>query len=137
LKGERLKPVSCPSPAHYDALSHHPYTVGGPDSPALNTDDVSVADLGKLTRVERRALATGRLLPRGRKGLWITEFSWDSRPPDPRGVPEVKRARWIAAALERFWRQGADRVLWYQIVDAPGPDYASTFQGGMYLVNGR
>jgi hypothetical protein len=138
LKGGSLRTTSCPNPAHYDALSHHPYSVGGPYDLALNTDDVSLADLGKLTRIEKRALATHRLLPRGRKGLWITEFSWDTKPPDPDGVPEKTMERWIPQALEEMWQEGANRVLWYQIVDAaPNPSYSTTFQGGMYLLNGH
>lgn len=92
---------------HLDAIDHHPYSVGGPFRKALNRDDVSVPDLGKLTVPLRRAERAGRVLPRGRhKQVWITEFSWDSAPPDPEGVPMRRLAKWLPEALYLFDRAG-------------------------------
>ena len=51
----RLRGTSCPAPARFDVLSHHPYSVGSPRRKALNADDVSIPDLGKLTRLLRAA----------------------------------------------------------------------------------
>ncbi len=96
--------AGCRTPAHVDILAHDPYSVAGPTSPALNRDDVSVPDLGKLTRPLRAAERRGTALPRGRKRLWVTEFSWDSSPPDPQGVPVATQARWLEEALHIFWR---------------------------------
>ena len=31
--------------------------------------------------------------------FWVTEFSWDTNPPDPRGVPVKLQARWLSEAL--------------------------------------
>ena len=36
--------------------------------------------------------------------FWVTEFSWDSNPPDPNGVPIDLHARWVAEGLYRMWR---------------------------------
>lgn len=47
-----------------------------------------------MSRPLRRAQRSGRISPRGRKRLWVTEVSWDSSPPDPRGVPAARHARW-------------------------------------------
>jgi hypothetical protein len=125
-------------PVRFDVLAHHPYSVGGPFRHALNADDVSLPDLGKLLRPLRAAQRAGRALPRGPKRLWITEVSWDSRPPDPDGVPAMVHARWLAEALYVLWRQGADTVLWFQVRDqAPRPSYAATSQSGILRRDGR
>jgi hypothetical protein len=125
-------------PARFDVLAHHPYSVGGPFRRALNRDDVSLPDLAKLTRPLRAAERAGRALPRARKRLWVTEVSWDSRPPDPDGVPARVHARWLAQAFYVLWRQGVDTVLWFQVRDqAPRPSYAATSQSGVLRRDGR
>jgi hypothetical protein len=124
-------------PVHFDVLAHHPYSVRGPEGAALNVDDVSVPDLAKLTKPLRAAERSGRALPGERHGLWITELSWDSSPPDPDGVPAARQARWLEEALYVLWRAGADTVLWYQARDeAPVPSYADTYQSGVFLRDG-
>ncbi|HEY1515330.1 MAG TPA: hypothetical protein VGF91_02850 [Solirubrobacteraceae bacterium] len=133
----RLTPVSCPDPPHLDALSHHPYGIGGPLWHALNADDVAVPDVYKLARVLRAAERVGHVRPAGAKRLWVTEISWDTSPPDPNGVAVAKQARWLEQALYVLWRQGVDTVLWLQIVDAPPiPSYGSTYQSGLYYLGG-
>lgn len=133
----RLTPVSCPDPPHLDALSHHPYGIGGPLWHALNADDVAVPDVYKLARVLRAAERVGHVRPAGAKRLWVTELSWDTSPPDPNGVAVAKQARWLEQALYVLWRQGVDTVLWLQIVDAPPiPSYGSTYQSGLYYLGG-
>ncbi|MGI8801768.1 MAG: hypothetical protein ACR2KV_06285 [Solirubrobacteraceae bacterium] len=135
--GTDLRPAPCPDPAHFDVLAHHPYAVAGPTSRALNRDDVAIPDLAKLTRPLAAAVRSGRALPRASKRVWITEFSWDSNPPDPQGVPAATHARWLEQSLELLWRQGADTVVWLNIRDdAPVPDYASTYQSGVFLRDG-
>lgn len=126
-------------PVRFDVLSHHPYSVGGPFRRALNRDDVSLPDMGKLSRPLRRAERAGRALPRGRRHrLWVTEVSWDSSPPDPQGVPSATHARWTAQALYVLWRQGVDSVFWFQVGDrAPEPSFSTTYQSGLYLRDGR
>jgi hypothetical protein len=132
-----LRPAACPDPAHFDVLAHHPYAVAGPTAPALGRDDVSIPDLAKLTRPLAVAVRTGRALPRGPKRVWVTEFSWDSDPPDPQGVPAATQARWLEQAFEILWREGVDTLVWLNIRDAaPIPDYASTYQSGVFLRDG-
>lgn len=137
LRGLALRPARCPNPAKFDALSHHPYSVGGPRRAALNTDDVSVPDLAKLTRPLRRAERTGRALPRKRHRVWVTELSWDSSPPDPDGVPAQRHARWLEESLYVLWRAGVDTVTWFLARDqAPAPSFGETYQSGVFLRDG-
>jgi hypothetical protein len=137
LHGQALRPEPCPNPAHFDALAHHPYEVASPLTKALNPDDVSAPDLGKLTRSVDKAVRLGRALPRTHKRLWVTEFSYDSNPPNPQAVSTATQARWLAESFYVFWHQGADTVVWYLIRDqAPIPDYATAYESGVYLRDG-
>jgi hypothetical protein len=123
---------------HFDAYDHHPYAVAGPRRHAVNPGDVSIPDLRRLTRIVRTATRRGHELPRGSKPLWITEFGWDSRPPDPRGVPSRRLARWLTDALYLLWKQGAHVVMWSQIRDAPATGgYDRTYQGGLLRLSGH
>jgi hypothetical protein len=125
-------------PTVFDVLTTHPYSVRGPFSPAYNDDDVTIPDVWKLKRPLRRAERAGRISPRGRKQIWVTEVSFDSSPPDPGAVPERKHARWLAETFFVLWRQGVNRVTWFQIRDQePIPNYASSFQSGIFFRDGR
>jgi Cellulase (glycosyl hydrolase family 5) len=140
--GERMQPARfvralLSRPTVFDVLTHHPYSTRGPFAPALNGDDVSIPDLAKLTRPLRRAERAGRISPRGRKRVWVTEVSFDSRPPDPQGVPARRHAQWLAETFFVLWRQGVDLITWFQIRDqAPDPSYGTTYQSGVYLRDG-
>jgi hypothetical protein len=134
----RLRGTTCPDPAHFDVLSHHPYSVGSPAGRALNADDVSIPDLGKLTRLLRAAERSGRALPRIRHRMWVTEVSYDSSPPDPQGVPLQQHAHYLEQTLHELWLQGVDTVVWFQVGDQlPDPSYAATNQSGVYYADGR
>lgn len=133
----RMKARRCPERPRFDVLAHHPYSVGGPSRRALNEDDVTVPDMHKLDEILAVARRGGNLVPAEPKPLWVTELSWDSSPPDPQGVPEEKHAQWVAGAQRTLWRQGVERLYWFQIRDqAPTPSYAATHQSGLYLRDG-
>ena len=124
-------------PARFDVLAHHPYSVGGPFRARAQRRRRVDARPGQAERPLRAAERAGRALPRGPKRLWVTEVSWDSRPPDPDGVPAVVHARWLAQAFYVLWRQGVDTVLWFQVRDqAPRPSYAATSQSGVLRRDG-
>ena len=139
LKGQKLRKRRCKKPAKFDVLAHHPINVGGPERRALNADDVSTPDIGKLREILRKAQRSGRALPRKpKKPIWATEIWWDSRPPDPRGVPERKHARWLAQSLYVLWRQRVERVVWFLIRDqAANGNSAATGQSGLYTSAGE
>ncbi len=135
---KHLTPAPCSDPLHVDAIDHHPYGIGGPLWHAYNADDVAVPDLPKITGPLHAAERWHRILPAGPKRLWVTELSWDSNPPDPNGVPVQTQARWYEQSMYVLWREGVDTILFYAIVDAPPiPNYASTYQAGIYYLDGQ
>ncbi len=132
-----LSPARCPDPAHFDAIASDPYEVGSPTTKALNPDDVSAPDLGKLTRIVRKAVRTGRALPRRSKQLWVTEFSYDSRPPNPTALSLATQARWLEESLYVFWSEHVNSVFWYLIRDQSATFNAVDYYSGIYFFNGR
>ncbi len=139
LRGSRLRPVACPDPAHFDIAAHNPIDVFGPSRGAVSPLDVSTPDIGRLTRIVRRAVATGRALPARPKPFWAPEIWWDSSPPDPRGVPIHRHARFLTESLYELWRQGVSAVIWWYLRDqAPGAaGFAATQQSGLLFRDGR
>ncbi|MFL5908296.1 MAG: hypothetical protein ACJ75Z_11965 [Solirubrobacterales bacterium] len=116
----KLIPLPCPNPAHFDIASHHPINVGAPTRRALNADDVSTPDLGKLKRVLGAAARSGRVVPGGGKPLWATEIWWNSNPPRQGGLPLARHARYLEQAFYVLWKQGVQASFWFEVRDAQG-----------------
>ena len=121
---------SCNATVHFDVWSHHPYTSGGPTHHAVLPNDVSLGDLAEMKQVLDAGVASGHIVSSGPVGFWVTEFSWDSNPPDPLGVPADLEARWVSEALYRMWLNGISLVTWYSLRDLPYPD--NNYQSGLY-----
>jgi hypothetical protein len=122
----------CGEPIHFDVLSHHPYTSGDPQHPTLGPDSVSIGQLPKMAKLLRAAVRRGRVISRRPVGLWVTEFGWDTNPPDPQGVPVALQARWISEALYRMWNAGVSVASWFQMRDGYGR--TARFADGLYSV---
>jgi hypothetical protein len=135
LHGPALRRAPCPNPAHFDAIAHHPYTLT-PTLHAFNQDNVSLPDLGKLQRIVRVAVRTGRAVPAGPKPMWVTELAWTSRPPDPGGISTATQARYLSRAFYELWRQGVSHVFWLEIRDPPAGTNA-LLGSGVYFNDGR
>jgi hypothetical protein len=121
---------TCSARVPFDIWSHHPYTAGGPTRKAYRADDVSIGDLPAMRRVLEAARRFGNVNARGPVDFWVTEFSWDSSPPDPKGVPAALHARWTAEALYRMWTSGVSLVTWLALRDFPYP--AQPIQAGLW-----
>ena len=133
-KGVRPKPT-CDQTSQFDVWSHHPYTNGSPTHSAVNPDDVSLGDLDEMRRLLRAARQAGRIESRGDVSFWVTEFSYDSQPGDPRGLPPALHARWVSEALYRMWSDGVTLVTWFLLRDQPFP--SAFFQSGLYTIDGK
>ena len=129
-----LKPT-CHTPIRFDIWSTHPYTSGGPTHHAARPNDVSLGDLAKMSKVLAAAQAVQQISSSGPVRFWVTEFSWDSKPPDPQGVPTSLLERWVPEALYRMWVAGISLVTWFSVDDDPPSQ--SYFQSGLYYQNGK
>lgn len=128
--------ATCDDKAEFDVWAHHPYTYGGPTHKAYDPDDVSLGDLGEmraLLNAAERAGHTESTQPDVR--FWVTEFSYDSRPGDPKGLPPALHARWVSESLYRMWSDGVSLVTWFLVYDQPFPQ--QMFQSGLYTLDGK
>ncbi|MGA8362945.1 MAG: hypothetical protein WB709_00315 [Solirubrobacteraceae bacterium] len=114
-----------------DVWSTHPYTSGSPTTLPANPNNIWLSNLSSLTIAVRSAQRLGTLVSPGPAQVWITEFSWDSNPPDPQGVPVKIEQRWVAEAIYRAWVSGISVFTWYSLRDEPLA--TSPFQSGLYF----
>jgi len=127
---------NCGGGVHFDIFDIHPYTTGGPTHQG-GPDDIEMGDLAKLQELIAAADKAHRI--KGdfkRTPLWITEFSWDSKPPDPGGLRMKTETQWVAEALYQAWLHRVSTFMWYSLDDiepGPGQPYANTFQSGLYF----
>jgi len=139
---KRLKPVACEQKPKLDALAHHPInTSGGPKRSALHPDDVATPDVRFVVRTLRKAERANRLATGGTHPVWVTEFWWETKPPDTcTGVPARRQGQWIGQALRSFERQGARVAINFLIRDhayQAADCGRATFQTGVFFANGK
>jgi hypothetical protein len=139
MKGSKNpKPTreDCGGGVHFDIFAIQPYTTGGPTHEG-GPNDVEIGDLPKLQKLIAAANRAGRIQGIFRKTpLWVTEFSWDSKPPDPNGLPMGIETRWVAEAMHTAWSAGVSNFFWYSLRDDPPPaagkTYKETLESGLY-----
>lgn len=124
-------------------LAYHPYTLRG--GPGIN-DGPGDAAIGQLDRVTKTLDALGRRgkLPR-ELPLWITEFGYQTRPPDPIFGVALKRAaafmdasEWLAFNNPRV-ASYSQYTLWDDPPHQGGHPFQrwSTWQSGLRFGNGK
>lgn len=134
----RLTRTSCAGPSHFDVLASDPYDVGGPTVHAFSSLDASAPDLARLTRVANAAVKARTALPTKPKPLWVTEFSYESDPPNRfnRAISAARQARWLEQSFYIFANEGVSTVFWYLVRDQP-PPYSVNYASGVYFLNGK
>ncbi len=114
----------------------HPYNQGGYGSPRSRTktrNSLPLAYMPRLHRLMDGAARRGRI-PRG-KGIWVTEFGFQSRPPDPFGVSLNAQAQFMNESDRLFFSDRRVRsVAQYELVDVPERDQFNT---GLRFVRSR
>jgi hypothetical protein len=122
---------TCKTTVPFDVWSTHPYTSGNAFHHAANPDDVSLGDLPKMRSLLMTAWRLHAIRAPRAPEFWVTEFSWDTNPPDPHAVPLALHARWTAEALYQMWRSGVTLATWWLIQDLPYPQ--SSYQSGLWF----
>jgi hypothetical protein len=121
---------TCRNQIHFDIWAHHPYSFNGPFGHATRRDDVSLGDLPEMRTLLRSALKFHRIVPTHGVQFWVTEFSWDTKPPRRHAAPVGLAARWTAEALYQMWRSGVSLVTWFGLEDRGGK---SPYQSGLFF----
>jgi Glycosyl hydrolase catalytic core len=115
--------------AHLDAYAHHPY----PSSPAETPFSggcrrcltITMATIERLVSTVTRAF--------GPKRIWLTEYGYQTRPPDPFGVSLSRQAAYIGqAALRAYETPRVDMLIQYLYRDEPT---LARFQSGLRFKN--
>jgi hypothetical protein len=134
----RLRSSGCPEPAHFDVLASDPYDINAPTAPAVSPLDASAPDLPRLMRVVRAGLAAHTLFPSRPKQLWVTEFGYDSDPPNPTPgtISTATQARWLEESFYVFWHEHVSTVLWYLVRDQV-PPYTANYFSGVFFRDGQ
>lgn len=132
-----LRTTACRAPTYFDVLASDPYDIGAPTVHAVSKLDASAPDLGRLERVVKAALAARTLFPTRAKPLWVTEFGYDSDPPNPTPgtISTATQARWLEESFYVFWHEHVSTVLWYLVRDQI-PPYSANYFSGVYFRNG-
>ena len=142
LNADNQPSGNCNAEAKFDALAHHPInTSGGPKVSAAHPDDASTPDVKNIVEILRKAEDAGTTGTGGRHEMWLTEFWWETNPPDPcTGVPVKTHKDWIRQALRSFERQGASVAINFLIRDHEYNQQngcgRTTFQTGAFFDNG-
>ncbi len=121
--GRNPEPTPCPEPAKFDLVSHHPISPERSPRKRAVKGDAAIREMPKIRMLLRTAEREGTVLPAGlKRGLWATEFWWESDPPTEStyyDVPtERSQARNIADAIRLLWRFKVDVGLLFQIRDS-------------------
>jgi hypothetical protein len=116
-------------------LAYHPYTLaGGPGVRTPNKDDATISDLGRVTRVLSKLRAKKRV--KSSLPIWITEFGFQSRPPDPYATPIKKIPGFMGwSEFIAFKNRRVASFSQYPLVDDAGT--VQGFQSGLRFHNGK
>jgi hypothetical protein len=110
-----------------------------------NRDDVTVSGISRLTRTLDRAQRAYR--KSGRMPIWLTEYGYQTDPPDPTiGVSFARQASWLDDATYLAFRNKriASFAQFLLVDDGPvrqykptDPRYWGTFQSGLITLDGK
>jgi len=118
--------------AKLDAYAHHPYPLRPTETPSSggckNCPSITMATIPKLLILIRRYF--------GPKPVWLTEYGYQTNPPDTLlGLPPKRQATMLSLAAMRAWRLArVTMLIQYLYRDEP---QLSRFQTGLVFVDNR
>lgn len=142
LRGRAARDTGCQHrrSLQVTGVAHHPYTRRASQDPLTKprATDITMANLGVLTKILRQANRS-RMLRRGAKRIWLTEFGVSSRPPAKRGygVSPLAQAEWINLfEYLAFKNPAVSGVAQYELED-DSHLRNNAFQTGLQLADGK
>jgi hypothetical protein len=120
----------------FDAWAHHPYYAGPSDTPTSKPAQVRGAPPTSVTLANLSDLVRQLTSLYGNKRVWITEYGYQTNPPDPIfGVSYAKQARYLTQAFAIARKNPrVDLMLWFLLKDEPN---LSGWQSGLITYNGK
>ena len=116
--------------ARLDAYAHHPYPVYAGDTPfagGCSCKTITMATLERLLRVVGQAFPSAR--------IWLTEYAYQTNPPDVFGVSYAKQALYIGESARRVYAAPkVDLLIHYLYRDEPE---LARWQSGLETVRGE
>jgi hypothetical protein len=119
--------------AHLDAYAHNPYSLSKAETPfaggCQHCDTLTMATVGRLVARVGKDFGAG-------KRVWLTEFGYQTNPPDPYlGVSPARQTLYIGeAALRAYLEPKVDMLIQFLIQDEPELD---RWQSGVMTANGK
>jgi hypothetical protein len=101
---------------HFDAWAHHPYAVSPAETPLTKPNSASAITLGNIQLLINQVTKLY-----GNKPIWITEYGWQTNPPDKFfGVSWSKQATYLTQAFNVARRNPRiTMMLWFLLQDEP------------------
>lgn len=121
----------CSDTIRFDAWSVHPYTYGGPTHPPATPNGVALGNLSQVRALLVQQQRAGIIVAPRPVQFFVTEFGYDSDPPDPAALPFSLQTRWVSQALYEMWRNRVSVVTWFLLRDLPRDK--APFQSGLYF----
>jgi hypothetical protein len=117
--------------AKLDAYAHHPYPSSPAETPfaggCARCLTITMATLPRLLATVSRAF--------GPKRIWLTEYGYQTKPPDAFGVSPAKQAAYVGqAALRAYEAPRVDMLIQYLYRDEPTLE---RFQSGLVYQSNR
>ena len=116
--------------ARLDVYAHHPYPVYPGDTPlagGCSCKTITMATLDRLLKLVGQAFPSAR--------IWLTEYAYQTNPPDVFGVTPQLQARFIGeAAWKVYTAPKVDLLIHYLYRDEPD---LGRWQSGLETTDGR
>jgi hypothetical protein len=133
FRGKAARRRGCQSfrPLPGSGFALHPYTLaGGPNVRTSHRDEVTIAYLHRLVKTLNR-LGAKKRLKRRRMPVWITEFGFQTDPPDPFQSPIGKVPGFMGLSEWLTWRNPrvASHAQYLLYDDAPSGSGFSRYSG--------
>jgi hypothetical protein len=132
FRGTAASLRGCTRPKRLSAagIAQHPYTPAAACTPRCTggANDITIASLGRLTGLLDLAVRRGRLTAAARSNVWITEFGFQSNPPNPGPISLAEQAAYINWSEWIAFRNPRVRSFAQYELEDPG---ARTFNTGL------